>query len=530
MNKIWHKFYPESVPYDVSAPVMNVYEILSKTTEMHPHEIAIIENDVTTSYLQLKTMTDCFASALYQSGFQKGDRFALMLPNCIEYIICCYAIQRLGGIVVQVNPLYQPDELLHILKDSEASWFLGHYEQRRKLEQIDYLDKIQIIFVNDDQQEKSFQSWLLIPAVSLPDVAIDIEEDISILQYTGGTTGKSKGVMLTHYNVIWNLFQGTATSVGVYEEPGERVLGISPMFHAMGLTQMNHVIHKAATIILMKRFEVNALVEIIRKYRPTVFNGSPTMYIALLNHSDLQAEDLQCFKVCGSGSAPLPEKVIKDFQDKTGAHIIEAYGLSEATTMTHKNPATGTRKVGSIGIPVPSTDCRIVDIETGTREVNIGEPGELLIKGPQVMKGYWKNENETQLAIRDGWLYTGDLAVMDDDGFFYIVGRKKDMIIASGYNIYPKEIEEVIFQNPNVKEACVYGIPDEYRGETVKAAIVLRDKASLTVEELQEWCRNRLARYKVPTHFEFRNELPKTAIGKVLRTKLIEQERNSLKR
>ncbi|MEH6943354.1 long-chain-fatty-acid--CoA ligase [Bacillus sp. JJ722] len=527
MNRPWHKFYPKQVPYEISPPTYrSVYEILHQSAQLYPTHIAIIENDKETSYSELKKATDRLASALYQSGFRKGDRIALMLPNCVEYVISYYAIQRLGGIVVQVNPMYQPMEVKHTLEDSEATWFISYQEQKKKLEQINYLDKVTAIFIDGKTKESSFYAWLQKGTSNAPSIEIDLEEDLSILQYTGGTTGKSKGVMITHHNVLWNLKQGISCHVGTYEQPGERVLGISPLFHGMGLTHMNQALSSGATLILIRRFEVSAVLNIIRKLRPTVFIGSPTMYIALLNYPDVNEDDLKGFKYCGSGSAPLSMKVMKDLEAKTGNPIIEGYGLSEATAFTHRNPSSGVRKLKSIGIPAPSTDCRIVDSETGEVDVPIGQPGEIIVKGPQVMKGYWKNEAETIATIRDGWLYTGDLAVMDEDGYFYIVGRKKDMIIAGGFNIYPKEIEEVLFQHPTIKEVCVYGIPDAYRGETVKAAVVLKDKTSVTIEELKDWCKERLTRYKVPTHFEFRSELPKTAVGKVLRTALIEQEKN----
>lgn len=525
MNKPWLAFYPEEVPYEITVPSMSIFDLLKGSAESNPEKIAVIDSGREVSYEKLKEMAEKFASSLYENGFRKGSKLAIMLPNCLEYVISYFAVQRLGGIVVQVNPMYQPMELEYLLKNSEAEWIVLNEIQIQKLKAFGYEQSIKIITV-DGNDENNIHQWIEKGGDSLPDVSIDDENDIAILQYTGGTTGRSKGVMITHRNVVFNLHQNMLSTVTPPEgSQWEKVMGIAPMFHAMGLTTMVTTIFNGGTYNCIRRFEINSLVEEIRKFKPTMFSGSPTMYIALLNYPGLTSSDLESIRSFSSGSAPLSVEVIKRFEEKTPVPIIEAYGLTEATTMTHKNPSVGTRKVGSIGIPVPNTDCRIVDIETGTKDVPIGETGELIIKGPQVMKGYWKNEEETANAIRDGWLYTGDLATMDEDGFFYIVGRKKDMIIAGGYNIYPLEIEEVIYKMPQVKEVCVYGIPDEYRGETVKAAIVLRENAQLTEQEVEDWCNRHLARYKVPRVIEFMDELPKTAVGKILRTKLIEMEK-----
>jgi long-chain acyl-CoA synthetase len=529
LKRPWFAFYPEGVPYELVAPSLSIYEILKNSAELYPNKIAIIDEDQETSYAELKNIADRFAGALYEKGFNKGDKLAIMLPNCLEYIVSFYAVQRLGGTAVQVNPMYQPRELQHILEDSEAKWFVGYEEQIQKLEKIGFADKMTIIVANGEKKNpNNLYFWIEKGQNPAPEVSIDVQNDIAILQYTGGTTGRSKGVMITHSNVISNLYQNKiSTVVEGNQNPYERVIGLAPMFHAMGLTGMNATILWGGTFKAVKRFDLNLVVEMIKNFKPTMFSGSPTMYIALLNHPKINQEDLQSITSFSSGSAPLSVEVLNRFEQLSGTPIIEAYGLSEATTMVTKNPR-GVRKQGSIGIPVPSTDCRIVDIETGTKDMEIGQTGELIVKGPQVMKGYWKNEQETANALRDGWLYTGDLALMDPDGYFFIVGRKKDMIIAGGYNIYPLEIEEVIFKIPSVKEVCVYGVPDPYRGETVKAAIVLKDHATITEKEVEEWCNENLARYKVPRIIEFKKELPKTAVGKILRTKLIEMEKEKM--
>ncbi|MBU8916793.1 long-chain fatty acid--CoA ligase [Bacillus sp. FJAT-29953] len=527
LNKPWLFSYPEQVPYEITPPAVSIDDLLKDSSNLHPEKTAVIDNQKVKTYYQLNSDVDRLASALYDSGFKKGDKLAIMLPNCLEYIISFFAVQRLCGTVVQVNPLYTPRELEYILEDSEAVWFITNRIQVPKLEQIGYKDKLTVLIAEGEKDVKdSLNAWIEKGTNPSPEVNIDIENDIAILQYTGGTTGRAKGVMISHYNLISNLYQNKESSVGEASEGSwERIIGIAPMFHAMGLTTMVTTIFRGGTFNTISRFELNLLVETIRNFKPTTFSGSPTMYIALLNHPHLTSEDLKSIKICSSGSAPLSVEIMNRFEEKTGAPIIEAYGLSEATTMVTKNPSEGVRKPGSIGIPIPSTDCRIVDIATGTIELPVGETGELIVKGPQVMKGYWKNEEETANALRDGWLFTGDLAVMDEDGYFYIVGRKKDMIIAGGFNIYPLEIEEVLYQLPAVREVCVYGVPDPYRGETVKAAIVLKENVTLTEKEVEEWCNQNLARYKVPRLIEFKDELPKTAVGKILRTKLIEQEK-----
>jgi long-chain acyl-CoA synthetase len=305
----------------------------------------------------------------------------------------------------------------------------------------------------------------------------------------------------------------------------EVVLGVLPFFHSYGMSvAMNFSLINAGTLILLPRFEINEVMNTIKTYRPTVFPGVPTMYIAINNYPNAGSYGIDSIKECISGSAPLPVEVALKFEELTGGHLVEGYGLSEASPVTHCNPLGGKRKVGSIGLPFPDTEAKIVDPENYERELPIGEIGELAVKGPQVMKGYWNMPEETARVLKDGWLYTGDIARMDEDGYFYIVDRKKDMIIASGYNIYPREVEEVLFEHPKIKEAVVVGVPDEYRGETVKAFVVLKEGETATAEEIIAFCKERLAAYKVPKKVEFREELPKTAVGKILRRQLREEE------
>lgn len=532
MNRPWHKFYPQGVPYEIDLPKLSLYDLLANSANVYPDHRAVIDGDKVMTYAELKQASDHFASALYQLGFRKGDRISVMLPNSIEYIIAYYGIHRLGGVLVQVNPMYQQSELEYILQDSESAWFVSHWDQKPKLEQIGFENKLQAIFINccPDGNELDFYKLIETTHGELPPLDINPEEDLAVLQYTGGTTGRSKGVMLTHLNLVTNVHQSFTFNGGVFERPGERLLSISPFFHVYGMTSaMNLPIFAAGTVICLERFEVNKTLELIRKHQPTFFPGVPTMYIALLNHPDSESSGMDCIKVCNSGSAPMPVEVMHEFERKTGARIVEGYGLSETSPVTHRNPIHGLRKPGSIGVPIPNTDAKIVDVDTGTVELGPGESGELIVKGPQIMKGYWKKPEETTLNLRDGWLYTGDIATMDEDGYFYIVGRKKDMIIAGGYNIYPIEVEDIIYQHPSVAEACVFGIPDPYRGETVKAAIVLKKGMEITEQTIIDWCLSRMAKYKVPRLVEFRDQLPKTTVGKILRRHLVQEEVERLK-
>ncbi len=526
MSKPWHPFYPANVPFEIELSNLSIYELFERAVEDYPNNIAIMNGDESITYTQLKNQVDGLAAALHHRGFQKGERICVMLQNCKEYAIVTYAIYRLGGVLVQVNPMYQPYELAHIFKDSGAGWLISRQEQQQKVHDIGLANQITMIATDGkDEQTASLYQWIDEGRKQLPPLDIQPKEDIAVLQYTGGTTGRPKGAMITHFNVVNNFYQNFISYGGVYKRSSESTLGIAPLFHGMGMANMNTAIFTGSTYIVVARFEVNKVLELIRKYRPTVIAGSPTMYIALLHHPDLIEDDLRSLKICGCGSAPMPVEVINAFEKKSGAIIVEGYGLTEATTAVSRNPMTGVRKIGSIGIPLSSTDIKIVDLESGTQEVNVGEPGELLVKGPQVMKGYWKNPEATKQTIQNGWLYTGDVVTMDKDGYLYISGRKKEMIIAGGYNIYPAEIEEVLYGHPAVSEAVVYGIPDTYRGETVKASIVLKDGMSVTEDEIINWCRERLAAYKTPRFVDIRAEFPKTAVGKILRRSFVEEEK-----
>ncbi|HOJ85270.1 MAG TPA: long-chain fatty acid--CoA ligase, partial [Bacillota bacterium] len=364
-----------------------------------------------------------------------------------------------------------------------------------------------------------------------PDVSINPEEDLAVLQYTGGTTGFPKGAMLTHYNLVAN----TEMTMEMLREwkkkfdENEELLsmGLLPFFHSYGMTCcLNTGLNIPAGIILVPQFNADLILFLIKQYKPVLFPGVPSAFIALMNHPEMQNYGLDSIDVCISGAAPMPVEVIEQFEHKTGSSILEGYGLSEASPITHSNPFIGVRKPGSIGMPLPNTDCKIVDPDTGEREMPAGMEGELIIKGPQVMKGYWNRPDETARTLRKGWLYTGDIARMDEDGYFYIVDRKKDMIIYGGYKIYPREVEEVLYEHPKVAEAICIGIPDKFFGEVVKAFVVLKEGAEATPEEIIDFCRARLVKYKVPRQVEFRTDLPKSMVGKILRKDLsIEEQR-----
>ncbi|MDQ0340898.1 long-chain acyl-CoA synthetase [Caldalkalibacillus uzonensis] len=527
-EKPWLKHVPKGNPLEVDIPEISVNQLLARSVEKYPDHTAVSFYNHTLSYAQLYGAVNRVASALVQKGIEKGDRVALMLPNCPQYPISYYAVLACGGIVVQINPMYKAQELLHVLRDSGAKLLIAYEPLLPTVEEIkDKTDLTEVITVSFSQGKGTFQTLLEDRGYQIPTVAINPREDVAVLQYTGGTTGRSKGAMLTHYNLVANAMQCIGTAEIQIEYGRERTLTVAPLFHVYGMTSgMNLTFAVGGNMILLPRFDVEEVLETIEKWRPTGFPGVPTMYIGLLQHPRFKEVDMTCFKTCSSGSAPLPIEVLNKVKAETGAPIAEGYGLSEASPVTHRNPVRGLQKPGSIGIPLPNTDAKIVDMATGQEELPPGEVGELIIKGPQVMKGYWNMLEETAHTLRNGWLYTGDLAKMDEDGFFYIVGRKKELILAGGYNVYPVEVEDVIYSHPAVLEAAVIGVPDAYRGETVKAVVVLREGATLETEELIAYCRERLANYKVPRLVEFRSELPKSAVGKILKRKLKEEQSN----
>lgn len=546
----WTKYYPEGVPESLSYPEESLAEPLLRQARAHPNRTSMIYFDRHISYQQLLEDVRRVAGALEAMGVQKGDRVAIMLPNTPQCVIAYYAALWLGAIVVLVNPLYTARELEIQLKDSGAKVLIALdlvYPRIAEVRAGTSLRHVVLTSLNEYMPvpirwlfplvarkrgmaanvpaDADVVRWpeLLRYAPVVEPAPVAATKDLAVLQYTGGTTGTPKGAMLTHFNLYANCVQISAWLSKV-QGRALRVLAALPFFHVYGLTTvLNFSVFGGGTMILVPRFEVNDVLKIIQKHKPHIFPGAPTMYVAINNHPEAARLDLSSIEACVSGAAPLPVEVQTTFEKLTGGRLVEGYGLTEASPVTHANPVWGRRKEGSIGLPWPDTECRIVDPETG-EDVPIGQPGELLIKGPQVMQGYWNNPEATAAALRNGWLHTGDIATADEEGYFYIVDRQKDMIIAGGFNIYPREIEEVLYTHPAVQEAAVIGVPDAYRGETVKAFVVRKAGHDVTEDELIKYCRELLAPYKTPKEIEFRDELPKTLVGKVLRSLLREEE------
>ncbi|HLS61156.1 MAG TPA: long-chain-fatty-acid--CoA ligase [Virgibacillus sp.] len=554
-KKLWHQHYPEEIPFGVSYDSKPLQEYLVKSAELYGEKKALhfMGKDITFS--ELFEESKRMAHYMQTLGVEKGDRVAIMLPNSPQSVIGYYGALFAGATVVQTNPLYTERELEYQLKDSGAKLIICLDILLPRVTNIRGNTDIEHTIVTAIKDYLPFPKNLIYPYIQKKEynmvvkveqtadthvwskaiketsnaykkVEVDPAEDLALLQYTGGTTGHPKGVMLTHRNLVSNV-QMCEAWLYKTRRGEEIVLGVLPFFHVYGMTTvMNMSIMQGSKMILMPKFNPKDVLKTIDKLKPTLFPGAPTIYVGILNHPDLDKYDLSSIDACISGSAPLPTEVQEQFEKITGGRLVEGYGLTESSPVTHANLVWQNRVAGSIGIPWPDTDSRIVDMET-MKDLPIGEIGELVVKGPQVMKGYWNNPEETEEVLRDGWLYTGDLGYMDDKGYFYIADRKGDMIIAAGYNVYPREIEEVLYEYEGVKEVVVAGVPDPYRGETVKAFIVPKAGYELDEKELNTFCRSHLAAYKVPRLYEFRDELPKTAVGKILRRQLIEEEKEN---
>ncbi|MDW7675137.1 MAG: long-chain fatty acid--CoA ligase [Bacillota bacterium] len=538
-NKPWLKFYDKSVHASIDYPEKSLYSLFEEAVKNFGDNTAYNYYGQQCTYKQLGGLIGAFASALHGLGVKKGDRVAVMLPNCPQFVIAYFAIVRLGAIVVNTNPLYTEREIRHQANDSGAKAIITFVEAIPRVMAVKPQTGLENVILTSLQGQKPeelpegslwMQDIMATATGEIPQVNIDPKDDVAVLQYTGGTTGVSKGAMLTHFNLVSNAMQTLEWCDGVTTE---RIMTVLPLFHVYGMTCcMNFALITGGTMLLYPRFEPKEILEAIKQHQPSVFPGVPTMYTALLNHPDSEQYDLSVVGFFNSGAASMPLELAEKLKKRlagTEAVYSEGYGLSEASPVTHTNPIHTLIKTGSIGIPYPDTECKVMDIETGLQEMAVGEPGELVIRGPQIMKGYWNKPEETGNTLRNGWLYTGDIAKMDEDGFFYIVDRKKDMIIAGGYNIYPRDIEEVLYEMPQIQEAVVAGVTDPYRGETVKAFIVLKEGQELTVEEVTEFCKKELAPYKVPKLIEFKKELPKSAVGKLLRRVLVEEEKQRVK-
>ena len=549
-KKIWHNAYPPTVPPSLDYEKLTLPDALSRTVARYPDNVALILMGGKITYRRLDEYVNRFAAALSDLGIQKGDKVALILPNIPQIVIATYAIWRLGAIVVMNNPLYTERELEHQLNDSESKMAIVmdllvprilSLKSKTGIKEVischirDYLPfplKQLFPFLKKELHRKTdpsegvrdFLDVLQAGAPEPPKTEV-MFDDLAVLMYTGGTTGVSKGVMLTHASVSINV-QQLRCWLWNAEEGKETVIGVLPFFHAAGFTaEMNQCIYRGFTHVLMPKPDMDLLAKYISKYRPALFGCVPTMYVGLLNNPKLPPKsELSFIKGCLSGAAPLALETIREWDERVGAPICETYGMTEMAPVTHAIPWASKPRAGSVGVPVPDTDCRIVDVETGQKEMALGESGEILLKGPQQMKGYFNRPDETSNSLKDGWFSTGDIGYMDEEGYLYVVDRKKDMIIAGGFNIYPREIDEILYEHPKIQDACAVGLPDPYRGETVKAYIVLKDGQSMTDDEVITYCREKLTPYKVPKQIEFMDDLPKSAIGKVMRRHLRDME------
>ena len=546
-EKPWLRNYDFWVKAETTYPKQPLYRILQLATGLFGDRPATAFLGAQLTFRELKDQVDRFATALSRLGITKGDRVGIMLPNSPQYVISFFAIVKLGAIVTNINPTYTLREVDLVAQDAGlkaiitldvlAPLALG-IKPNSDIENIIITSIAEYSAAAANQPagalpEGTLSFTALLQAVEHAEhlrTEIDPENDIAVLQYTGGTTGVPKGAMLTHYNLFSNAIQTAVWAEGVTDRGNERYLLVIPYFHIYGQTVGMLVgAWNGALQIMIPKFDVEMLLKAIRQYQPTFFPGVPTLYISMLNHPEALTSGLDRVRRYNSGSAPLPVDVLERFESLTGTMLYEGYGLTEASPVTHSTPTLSKRKPGSIGLPIPGTECKIVDLDTGLNEVPLGEDGELCLRGPQVMKGYWNKPAETEIALRDGWLYTGDVARMDEDGFFYIVQRKKDMIIVSGFNVYPNEVEDVLFTHPAIQEAAVIGVPDAYRGEAVKAFVVMKSGTNVSAEEIIDFCRERMAKYKVPSHVDLVESLPKSAVGKVLRRELREMEEKKAK-
>ena len=552
-DRSWIEQYDAGVPQTLSYPAVSLPELLTHSAARFPTRPAIRFYGRVISYGELDALVNQFAQVLIKLQVSKGSVVGLMLPNLPQTVIGHYGSLRAGALVTPINPLYVEREIEHQVTDCGCETILALDQFYPRIEPLVGRTCLKRVILTRVEDYLPWLKRLLYPLKTLrqghrtaparrrgthslkqlmagpatkPSVLVS-PDDIALLQYTGGTTGTPKGVILTHRNLVCNTWQCRQWMTSLRE--GEEVfLGVLPFFHVYGMSAcQNLAVSIAGALVLLPRFHVSEVLDAIARERITVFPGIPAMYGAINNHQDLDRYDLKSVRLCISGAGPLHPSVQDRFESLTGARLVEGYGLTEAGPVTHVNPihsASAERRRRSIGLPLPDTDARIMDVETGNQELPIGEIGELVIRGPQVMQGYWKRDQETQQALRGGWLFTGDLARRDAAGFFSIEDRKKDMIKSGGENVYPREVEEVLVLYPKIKEAVVVGLPLGLRGELIKAYVVLKDGQTATAAEILEHCRKGLAKFKVPKKVEFRIELPKTLVGKVLRRVLVEEE------
>ncbi len=545
MEKVWLSSYDPEVPRSLEYPDQTLRDLFERAVRETPGHTATYFYGAKMSYRKLGKLVDRFAAALHELGVSRGDRVALILPNLPLYPIAHFAVIQLGGILVPTNPLYVERELEHQLNNSGAETVvvldqlyptLAAAQPRTSVRRVivagvqDFLPRVLSVLYRIKNRGKApkigpgrgihFYTDLIRRNAPRPEKAALSPDDTAIFLYTGGTTGISKGAVLTHRNLVSNVLQTRSWLVG-FRDASEVTLCVLPFFHSYGMTTGLHLaVQSQGAMVLVPRFDLPEVMKRIRKHRPTIFCGVPSMYNAVSRSPGVTPADVDSIRLCVSGGAALPADVQQRFEELTGARLVEGYGLSETSPVAIANPMFGKRKTGTIGIPLPDTDARVAHPET-RKSLPVGEVGELALRGPQVMKEYWNMPEETrQVLDGEGWLYTGDMAVQDEDGFFAIVDRKKDLIVSAGFNVYPREIEEVLTAHPKIVEAAVVGVASKVREEVVKAYLVLEPGAELSKAEVVQYCREKLAKYKVPKDVEFRDELPKSAIGKILKREL----------
>ena len=554
----WRFFYDSGVRHSMEYPEVPLYFWLDQAAEQSPDNAACRYDNTKITYAGLRAKAETVAANLRGRGVMPGDRVGLMLPNLPQTMVAFWGILKAGAVVTMINPLYMEKELVHQVRDAGVTHLISHDACWPKFEKLRDQLGVEHYYITSAAEGLPFPmnlvrrfrdgrgadavrvpfdgksvlpfSVLLKGRERLSQPVDDPRTALALLQYTGGTTGLSKGAMLSHYNVASNILQMGELLGGLRGER-QTFMAVLPFFHVYGLNTclvLPTLFHAAVVPVL--RFSPRELLLDLEKYKVTILPGAPAMYISLLQQKNKERFSLQTLKICISGSAPMPQDVMRRFEREFGARIMEGYGLSEASPITHMTPAGGMRKVGSIGLPLPDTEARVVDMELGTVPLPPGKVGELVLRGPQVMSGYWNNPDETAGALRNGWLYTGDIASMDEDGFFTIVDRKKDLAIVAGYNVSPREIDEVLYAHPKVREAVSVGVPHPSRGEVIKAYVVLNEGERCDRSEIIRWCRAHLANYKVPRVVEFREELPKTMVGKILRRVLRAEEEEKLRR
>ena len=553
----WLKCYDEGVPQQIDYPDVPLFFFLEEAARKYPNTPCTIFKGAKISYHEMNELTDRLAAGLASLGVKKGDRVGLFMPNTPQFVMAYFAILKIGAIVVATNPLYSHREIEHQVNDAGIEVMVVMSNFYRIIKDLQPNTKIRTLVVTNlketlppilsflftltKEKKGGFRVQLEQGDVWMQDLIsrykpedrppVEVTpDDDALFQYSGGTTGISKGAIAMHSNLVANSLQIRHWMISA-EDGKEVVLMAIPLFHVYGMVAgMLFAIRTGASMVMVPNpRDLKDVLSNIQKYKATVFPGVPTLYNAINNHPDVLAGkyDLHTIKACISGSAPLMRETKEKFEALTGGKLFEGYGLSEAPTATHCNPLLGENRTGSIGLPLPDVDCRIVSLDDGMTVLPPGEIGELAVRGPQVMKGYHNMPTETVNTLREGWLYTGDIARMDETGYFYIVDRKKELIKPGGYQVWPREVEEAISEHPKVLEAGVAGVPDPYRGETVKAWVVVKPGESLTEEEIKAWCAERLAKYKVPTFVEFRDELPKTTVGKILRRELVREHKEA---